>query len=98
MTVRDVVAADLCIGCGLCVSMYPSKLVMHETPGGYLQPRSSSPLDPEEVRAHLDFFAERMLHRVDATEEQTARIKEILNASADELLVIGDAAGFIKVS
>jgi Spy/CpxP family protein refolding chaperone len=49
------------------------------------------PPDPEEVRAHVDFIAERMLHRVDATDEQTARVKEILNASAEELILIGDA-------
>jgi Spy/CpxP family protein refolding chaperone len=49
------------------------------------------PPDPEEVRAHLDFFAERMLHRVDASDEQTARVKEILNGSVDELLLIGES-------
>jgi Spy/CpxP family protein refolding chaperone len=49
------------------------------------------PPDPEEVRAHVDFFTERMLRKVDATDEQKALVKEILNASTDELLVIGDA-------
>ena len=53
--------------------------------------RGGGPPDPEEVRAHVDFFTERMLHEVDATDEQTARVKEILNASVDELLVIGDS-------
>ena len=49
------------------------------------------PPDPEEVRAHLDFFAERMLGKVDATDEQTARVKTILNGSVDELFLIGDS-------
>jgi Spy/CpxP family protein refolding chaperone len=51
----------------------------------------SGPPDPEEVRSHVGFFAERMLRKVDATDEQTGLVKQILSDSADELLVIAEA-------
>jgi Spy/CpxP family protein refolding chaperone len=58
---------------------------------GWGHGHQGGPPDPEEVRAHVDFFTERMLRKVDATDEQTARVKAILHTSVDELLVIGES-------
>jgi Spy/CpxP family protein refolding chaperone len=40
---------------------------------------------PEELRAHMSFAADYALYRVNATDEQKARVQEILDRAIDDL-------------
>jgi hypothetical protein len=70
---------------GLCLaaSVFPhSDAAAWGRRGPRHRPRGGPP-DPGDVRVRVDFFAERALRRVDASDEQTLRVKEIPNASAE---------------
>ena len=43
-------------------------------------------LDPDRVRSHLELATRIAMHAVDATDEQTARVQEIVAAAASDLL------------
>lgn len=43
-TLREVMAADLCSGCGMCAGISHGAVVMAESPGGYLRPHQLADL------------------------------------------------------
>ena len=54
-TVVNIIEEGLCIGCGLCASVFPNNIDMQVSNSGHLRPIEKSPLDASQT-LHLESF------------------------------------------
>ena len=59
--IKQIIEEGLCIGCGLCASVFPSQVQMQVSPSGHLRPCESTPLNSEQ-NSHLQSFCPGVVH------------------------------------
>lgn len=59
--IKQVIEEGLCIGCGLCASVFPNQVQMQLAPSGHLRPVESTSLSSEQ-NIHLQSFCPGFVH------------------------------------